>query len=62
MMDPLEAQALLKEVSKSIQDIGRRVGSPKNDIDDLKMLSDALRFSAQTVDVTRDIFILHYEQ
>ncbi len=61
-MTPLEIQELLKELSKSVQDIGRRIGSPKNDPDDLQKLADALRFSAQTTDVVRNALLEHYGQ
>lgn len=61
-MTPLEIQEMLKELSKSVQDIGRRIGSPKNDPDDLQKLADALRFSAQTTDVVREALLKHYEQ
>ena len=41
-MDNPVATAMLKEISKTTQDIGRRIGSPKNDIDDLVILSEGL--------------------
>lgn len=61
-MTPIEIQELLKEVSKSVTDIGRKIGSPKNNPDDLQKLAEALRFSAQTVDVVKDALLEHYGQ
>jgi len=61
-MTPVEIQDLMKEVSKSVQDIGRKIGSPKNDPDDLQKLADALRYSAQTVEVVKSALLNYYEQ
>lgn len=61
-MTPVEIQDLLKEVSKSVQAIGRRIGSPKNDPEDLKKLADALRYSAQTVDTVQEALLEYYKQ
>jgi len=61
-MTPIEIQDLLTEVSKNVQDIGRKIGSPKNDPDDLQKLADALRFSAQTVEVVKVALLEYYEQ
>lgn len=61
-MTPPEIEDLLQELSKSVQDIGRNIGGKNKTPDDLKKLADALRYSAQTVDIVRTALLEHYAQ
>lgn len=44
-------QTLLTDVSKNVQGIGRRIGSTKNDLDDLRTLARALEMSKTALEV-----------
>lgn len=48
MFDP-ETQKLLEEVSDNVAGIARRIKSPKNDYNDLNVLSKALMDSSNTL-------------
>ena len=47
------AVGTLEELSKNVQSIGRRIKSPKNDLNDLKNLEEALKFSARALKYIR---------
>ncbi len=56
-----ELQTMLRELSVLIQDVGRRVGSPKNDPDDLTVFGKALREIIEALDSVKEEMIDSYK-
>ena len=56
MYDP-ETQEIIRSASKHVQAIGRRIQSPKNDLNDFNDLAIALKDAAKLVKIIRKIII-----
>jgi hypothetical protein len=56
-----EVKELLDDLSTVTQAIGRRIGSPKNDPEDLEFLADAAEHVATTLRIVRNIMLTNYQ-
>jgi hypothetical protein len=56
-----EQEEIFRQLSDHVQRIGRRINSPKNDLDDLIQLEQSLKLSAETLSILRHIMILQAE-
>jgi len=53
-----EVKGLVEDLSKVTQAIGRRIASPKNDLDDLAFLAEATDHVASTLRSIRNLMII----
>lgn len=61
MQDP-EIREMLLEFSKTTMDAGRKIGSIKNDPDDLRILAETLGILQEGVETTRRIWLRKLER